>query len=44
MKKVERGFRNSKEINTVYYDPRVIMIEEMEMALKKAGTYMGTLK
>lgn len=44
MKKVEKGFRNSKEINTVYYDPNVITIEEMEMALKKAGTYLGTLE
>jgi hypothetical protein len=44
VKRVERGFRNSKEIDTVYYDPSLITIEEMEMALKKAGTYLGTLK
>jgi hypothetical protein len=44
VKKVEKGFHNSKEINAVYYDPNVITIEEMEMALKKAGTYLGTLK
>ena len=44
VKKVEKGFHNSKEINTVYYDPNVITIEEMEMALKKAGTYLETLK
>jgi copper chaperone CopZ len=44
VKKVEKGFHNSKEINTVYYDPNVITIEEMEMALKKAGTYLGTLE
>jgi hypothetical protein len=44
VKKVEKGFHNSKEINTVYYDPNVITIEEMEMALKKAGTYVETLK
>ncbi len=44
VKKVEKGFRNSKEINTVYYDPSLITIEEMEMALKKAGTYLGTAK
>lgn len=44
MKKVETGFRNSKEINTVYYDPSLITIEEMEIALKKAGTYLGTLR
>jgi hypothetical protein len=28
-----------KGINTVYYDPSVITIEEMEIALKKGGTY-----
>ena len=44
MKRVERGFRNLKEINTVYYDPSVITIEEKEMALKKAGTYLRTLE
>jgi len=41
---VEKGFRNSKEINTVYYDPSVITIEEMEAALRKAGTYLGTVR
>jgi hypothetical protein len=44
VKKVEKGFRDSKEINTVYYNPKVITMEEMEMALKKAGTYLGTLE
>ena len=44
MKKVGKGFRNSKEINTVYYDPSVITIETMEMALKKAGTYLETVE
>jgi hypothetical protein len=34
----------SKEINTVYYDPAVITIEEMEAALKKAGTHLGTVR
>ena len=42
VKKVEKGFRGSKEINTVYYDSEVITIEEMEAALKAAGTYVGT--
>ena len=42
--RVEKGFRYFKEINTVYYDPAVITIEEMELALKKAGTYLGTVK
>jgi hypothetical protein len=44
VKTVEKGFRNLKEINTVYYDPALITIEEMEAALKKADTYMGTVK
>jgi copper chaperone CopZ len=42
--KVERGFRNFREINTVYYDPKVITIEEMEKALKSAGTYKETIR
>jgi hypothetical protein len=42
--RVEKGFRFFKEINTVHYDPKVITIEEMETALKKAGTYRETLR
>lgn len=42
--KVTKGFRYFREINTVYYDPTVITVEEMEEALKKAGTYVGTEK
>ena len=42
--KVEKGFRGFKEINTVSYDPTLITIKEMEEALKKAGTYQGTVK
>jgi hypothetical protein len=44
VKKVERGFRNFKEINRVYYDPALISVEEMESALKRAGTYRGRVK
>ena len=44
VKKVEKGFRYFKEINTVYYDPTIITIEEMERALKKAGTYLGKVQ
>ena len=44
VKKVEKGFYKSMEINTVYYDPSKVTIEEMENALKKAGTYKKTLK
>ena len=44
VKRVEKGFRNSKESNTVYYDPSMITIKEMEQALKKAGTYIDTAR
>ena len=44
VKKIDKGFRNFKEINTVYYDPSQITIPEMEQILKKAGTYIGTQK
>jgi hypothetical protein len=44
IKTVKRGFYGFKEINTVYYDPAVITIEEMVAALKKAETYLGTAK
>jgi hypothetical protein len=44
VKAVEKGFRNGKEINTVHYDPAVVTIEKMENALKKAGTYAGTVR
>ena len=44
VKSVERGFHNAKEIDTVYYDPAVITVEEMEAPLKNAGMYLGTVK
>ena len=44
VKKVEKGFRYLKEVNTVYYDPEIITIEEMELVLKKTGTYVETVK
>jgi len=44
VKKVAKGFHYFKEINTVYYDPALIAIEERGKALKKAGTYRGTIK
>ena len=44
MKRVEKGLRYFKEINTVYFDPAVITIEKMETALKNAGTYRETVK
>ena len=44
IKTVKKGFHGFKEINTVYYDPVVIKIEQMETTLKKAETYLGTAK
>jgi hypothetical protein len=38
---VTKGFKGSREINTVYYDPHEIGPPEMEAALKAAGTYRG---
>ena len=44
VRRIEKGFHNSKEINTVYYESSKITIEKMKDALKKAGTYLGTVK
>ena len=42
MKEVTNGFRGFREINTVVYEPGAVTVEEMESALKNAGTYYGT--
>jgi hypothetical protein len=39
---VNSDSQNNKEINIVWYDPALISIEDMENALKDAGTYLGT--
>ena len=44
VKRIDKGFRHFKETNTVYYDATIITVEEMEGALKKAGTYQGTME
>jgi hypothetical protein len=44
VKRVEKGFSDAQEINTVYYDPTVITMEQMVAALKKAGTYLSTVR
>jgi hypothetical protein len=41
--RVDKGFFKSSEINTVYYDPGKITVNEMENALKTAGTYISTI-
>jgi hypothetical protein len=32
------------ETNTVWYDPEVISLDEMQQALKNAGAYLATAK
>ena len=44
IKKIEKAFKNSQEINRVYYDPALITIEEMKNALRKAKTYRGIVR
>jgi copper chaperone CopZ len=41
VKKVTSGFRSSREINTVTYDPDQVTPEKMIEALKKADTFIG---
>jgi len=42
VKRVEKGFRGMREINTVSFDPAEITVKEMVGALMRAGTYRGT--
>jgi hypothetical protein len=44
VKKVERGFKGTKEINKVYYDPTLITVETMQDALREANTYLDTVE
>lgn len=43
IQKIETGFHYVHETDTVYYDPKVITIKDMETALKRAGTYLETI-
>jgi copper chaperone CopZ len=43
IQRIETGFHDIHETDTVSYDPKVITIDEMEAALKKAGTFVGTV-
>ncbi len=43
IQKIETGFHYIHETDTVYFDPKQITVEEMEAALKKAGTYVETV-
>ena len=42
VKKVDKGFRGAREINTVTFDPAEISVARMVEALTRAGTYRGT--
>jgi len=44
IKRIDKGFHNFREINTVYYEASKITIEKMKDALKRAGTYRGIVK
>jgi hypothetical protein len=44
VKLVNSGFQDFMETNTVWYDPALINIDQMQKALKDAGTYLGTAK
>jgi hypothetical protein len=44
IKLINSDYNGSNETNTVWYDPALINIDEMEKALKDAGTYLGTEK
>jgi hypothetical protein len=44
IKKVTRGWYNSREINTVDYDPDLISPQSMIAALKQAGTFRGVVE
>jgi hypothetical protein len=44
IQRIDKGFHGFREINTVYYDASKISVKEMEGALKKAGTYLGTME
>ncbi len=41
--RIETGFHYLHETDTVFFDPKAVTVEEMEEALKKAGTYVETL-
>jgi len=41
---VSSDFHDATETNIVWYDPALIRVDQMEKALKDAGTYLGTAK
>jgi hypothetical protein len=43
VERVNSHLLDSHEANTVWYDPTLINIEQMENALKAGGGYLGTV-
>ncbi len=41
---VSSHFLGSREANTVWYDPALISVEDMENALQDGGGYLGTVE
>jgi copper chaperone CopZ len=41
---VSSDFHDATETNIVWYDPALTGVDQMEKALKDAGTYLGTAK
>ena len=44
VQRIETGFHYLQETDTVYFDPKVVTVEEMEAALQRAGTYLETVR
>ena len=44
IQRIDTGFHYLHETDTVYFDPNAVTIEEMEAALKRAGTYVETIR
>ncbi len=43
IQKIETGLLYAYETDTVYYDPKIITIKDMETALKRAGIHLETI-
>ena len=43
VERVSSHWLDSHEANTVWYDPALINIEQIETALKDGGGYLGTV-
>lgn len=41
---VSKGWRGFKEVNRVLYDPHTTTLEQLQLKLKQAGTYIKTVE